>query len=202
MIQLKDISNALRHYNLYDKLPFIQVEQFAQFAQHIKHEIQITQPKTANLNDPPLRLPLYIHKFLWDIVVFTDEETMQAWVALQHIIWNGESITQDNDLTMEELILFQVHRTKLNGSKTEAIGEYHLKHKCPDLICNVFLAAHIFYPPTLTCYDCGERLSSHSHMSATYFSENKGPLPSYSSSLQCKEKFLTAFFLTKVTTVS
>jgi len=125
MVLLKQISDVLARFpQLYELVPFLQIERFVRFAQHLKYyEIQLTQPVTADLTAPPLRLPLYAHEFLRNVLVHTDDELMQCWSALKAIIWHGNSdLDRTDDLEDGEAALFQKYGTRVDGDKREHIG--------------------------------------------------------------------------------
>lgn len=62
-----------------------------------------------------------MHNFPRNIAVLPNEETVQAGAAWRHILWNGEPVTLEKDLTPEELILFQKHGTKQSKQSTLVI---------------------------------------------------------------------------------
>jgi hypothetical protein len=122
MVLLKQISDALAHFpQLYETVPFLQIERFVRFVRRLKYEIQLTQPVTTDLTAPPLRLPLYVHEFLCNVLVLTDDELMQCWSALKAIIWHG-NLDRTDDLEDGEAALFQKYATRVNGDKREHIG--------------------------------------------------------------------------------
>ena len=106
MVLLKDVTNALKTFpDLYDRLPFLDAERFVWFTAHIKREIQLTQPSTAF--GPPLQLPIYVHKFLCDLLGFNDLESFQCWSALKHIIWARDPNGKESELSAEEAAHFE-----------------------------------------------------------------------------------------------
>lgn len=122
MALLKDIVDALLVYpELYQTVPFLEIDKFVRFAKHFKHEIQLNQGE--NLAGAPLRLPLYLHDFLRDLLAFNDVETLQCWSALRHVIWN-EDHDMLAELSIDEAALFQ----RFGGQSDQAqerLGEKH-----------------------------------------------------------------------------
>ena len=118
MVLLKEIIKALEPYpDLHDSLPFLDAERFIRFAVRVKREIRLNQPMTAA--GPPLRLPIYIHEFLRDVLTFQDLDTFQCWSAFQHIIWRSKLTA---DLSLSEAALFDRIGSRKSRAN-EQIGE-------------------------------------------------------------------------------
>lgn len=123
MILFKQITDALAEYpQLYGSVPFLQIDRFVRFSRRLKFEIQLNQTLGADLDSPPLRLPRYVHNFLRDALVITDEETMQCWAALRNIVWHGE-FDREEHLADEDVALFEKYGTRVDGHKKEDIGK-------------------------------------------------------------------------------
>ena len=119
MVLLKEITKALEPYpDLHDSLPFLDAEQFIWFTVQVKCEIQLKQPVTAT--GPPLHLPIYIHEFLRDVLMFQDLDTLQCWSAFWHIIWRSELTV---DLSIPEAALFERIGSR-SSQANEQIGEW------------------------------------------------------------------------------
>lgn len=124
MVQFKDITDALANYpDLYSTVPYPQIDRFIRFGQRLKREIQSVLPPTADLNQPPHRLPQYVHEFFRNALAFTDLETMQCWSALKDVVWseNGEHA---EELNADDTLLFQLHGASPVMHKQERLGEY------------------------------------------------------------------------------
>lgn len=118
MVLLKEITEALEPFpDLHDCLPFLDAERFIRFAVRVKREIQLNQPATAT--GPPLRLPIYIHEFLRDVLAFQDLDTLQCWSAFRHIIWRPDLTAQ---LSLSEAALFERIGSRRSRAD-EQIGE-------------------------------------------------------------------------------
>ena len=133
MVLLKDVTNALKTFpDLYNRLPFLDAERFVRFAAHIKRKIQLTQPSTAF--GPLLRLLIYVHEFLCDLLGFNDLESFQCWSALKHIIWACDPNGKEFELSAEETVCFE----KL-GSRS-----LHVEERLGE--CIVFLLLTLCWP--------------------------------------------------------
>ncbi|KZP25675.1 hypothetical protein FIBSPDRAFT_733502 [Athelia psychrophila] len=99
MALLKDITDALIHYpDLYSSVPFLQIDRFVRVTRRLKHELQIISPATVDSATPPHRLPQYVHEFLRE---------------------HGPN----EELTPDDIALFQLYGNPANARKQEQLGE-------------------------------------------------------------------------------
>ncbi|KDQ56438.1 hypothetical protein JAAARDRAFT_70720 [Jaapia argillacea MUCL 33604] len=117
---------------------------------------------SSGLDDPPYRLPQYLHEFLRDLLAFEDLQTMQCWSALRGIIW------QDGPahLYAEEVDVF-------------------VKRGSQPLRASEKVSPIMFYPPVRNCLTCRRELRGLLQFPVVFYSIQYGACPAYLSSLSC-----------------
>ncbi|KDQ58768.1 hypothetical protein JAAARDRAFT_69191 [Jaapia argillacea MUCL 33604] len=142
-----DLAEALGGYpGLSRALTWKDVDKYIRFARRLKSEIRLHL--SPGLDDPPYRLPQYLHEFLRDLLGFEDLQTMQCWSALRGIIW------QDGPahLYAEEVDAF-VKR----GSQPSRASEKVWLLRFPVVFYSIQYGACLAYSSSLSCDGCKMR---------------------------------------------
>jgi len=99
MLSIAELWKHLGNYaGLLDHCSWCDLDSFICFTSHICDEIRLHTPLTSE--DPPHRLPGYIHAFLTEILQLEDILVIQLWAGLKGLIWSLDA--DDLHLTDQE----------------------------------------------------------------------------------------------------